>query len=62
MMEFTNRFSLCYMHVNFNLNVIEIKLRTSRDRLEKEVLKGVLLAAGVTAITNSKDKEYVIKK
>ena len=48
--------------VNFNLNVIEIKLRTSRDRLEKEVLKGVLLAAGVTAITNSKDKEYVIKK
>lgn len=62
MMEFTNRFSLCYMLVNFNLNVIEIKLRTSRDRLEKEVLKGVLLAAGVTAITNSKDKEYVIKK
>ena len=46
------------------LHVIELKLQTSRDKLEREILKGVLLAAGITAITNSnsKDNTFVVRK
>ena len=44
------------------LQQIHYRLQTSRDRTEREILKSVLLAVGITKITNSKDKEYFMKK
>ena len=44
------------------LQQIQFRLQTSRDRREREVLKSVLLAVGITSLTNKTNKEYVLKK
>jgi hypothetical protein len=41
---------------------INYRLQYSRDRREREVLKSLLLAVGLTKLTNSKDNTYVMRQ
>ena len=42
------------------LQQIQYRLQTSRDRREREVLKLVLLAVGITSISNNTNRNLVI--
>ena len=44
------------------LSVIELKLQTSRDKLEREVLKGILLSAGLTSLSNKTNRNFAIRE
>ena len=44
------------------LKQIQYRLQTSRDRTEREVLKSLLLAVGITSLSNKTNKEYFLKK
>jgi hypothetical protein len=44
------------------LNVIQLKLQTSRDKVEREVLKGVLLSAGLTSLSNKTNRNFAIRE
>lgn len=44
------------------LRQIQFRLQNSRDRRELQIIKGLLLAAGITAVTNSTNRDFVIRK
>lgn len=44
------------------LSVAINTLQTSRSKFERELLKGILLKAGITSVSNKTNKEYFIKK
>jgi hypothetical protein len=44
------------------LQQINYRLQYSRDRKEREVLKSVLLAVGITSLRNSKDNTLAIRQ
>ncbi len=44
------------------LSVVITMLQTSRNKFEIELLKGILLKAGITSVRNSSNKEFVIKQ
>jgi hypothetical protein len=44
------------------LSVTINTLQTSRNKFERELLKGILLKAGITSVSNKTNKEYFLKK
>lgn len=44
------------------LRQIQYRLQTLRDRREREILKSLLLAVGITSLTNSKDNTLAVKE
>jgi hypothetical protein len=44
------------------LVVMLLALQTSRNRFERQLIKGLLLKAGITSLTNSKDNTFVIRE
>lgn len=44
------------------LKQIELRIRCSRSRFEVELLKGILLSAGITEIRNKTNSGYMLKQ
>ena len=44
------------------IDTLVMKLNTSRDQRETEMIKGILLSCGVISISNKNNKTYAVKK
>lgn len=44
------------------LSVAITTLQTSRNKFERELIKGIMLKAGITSVSNKTNREYFIKK